>query len=427
MAVPEIMPWQRLWSRPLGAGRVLMTETAHTAEMESARDAFGRQSVANPVTVLDAKQQYDLQPLLCETAATTGGSVAHLPDEGAALLSVDTTSGARVVRQSRRYCTYQPGKSQSVFLTGNLGSPAAGCVARIGYYDDDNGIFFERSSAGIAIVFRSNVTGSVVDTRVEQADWNCDKLDGTGDSGKTLAVGTSAIFTFDMQWLGVGRVRAGVDMDGVLLCAHEFLNDNRYPTTYWTTATLPVRYEIWNQSAPSAGSSMRQICASVQSEGGFDIDRGFAFAAANDADAAVTARVPLITVRPRATFGGITNRQGILPVGFEALAKNNAATLELVYGGTLTGAAWSDVDTTNSGVEWDQAATAISGGVTLTKSFVPAGGNRVSSLSKGQFPALLWLTNSIDGTTTTPLTLVATSTVAQASTIRGALSWVEIR
>jgi hypothetical protein len=48
-------------------------------------------------------------------------------------------------------------------------------------------------------------------------------------------------------------------------------------------------------------------------------------------------------------------------------------------------------------------------------------------LSRGDFPALLWLTNSIDGTTTTPLTIVGTSFVAQASAIRSAIRWVEIR
>jgi hypothetical protein len=313
-----------------------------------------------------------------------------------------------------------------VFLTGNLGDPSDGTRSRIGYYDDLNGVFFERDASGLYIVFRSSVTGSTEDVRVPQAEWNCDKLDGTGPSGKTIATGTSEIFALDLQWLGVGRVRCGLDMDGELICAHEFYNDNRKVSTYWTTATLPVRYEIENTGTPSSGASMRQICCSVQSEGGFDIDKGLSFSAFNSSDVNTATRRPILSIRPAATFNGITNHQGIVPVGFDLISASNAATIELVHGGTLTGASWSSADA-NSSVEYDESATAISGGTVISSTHIGAGGNRFTSLSRGDFPALLWLTNSIDGTTTTPLTIVGASFVAQASAIRSAIRWVEIR
>lgn len=413
MAYPEIIPQGKLLSRVRSNGRVLITE-------DSNLDAFGRTRVSNPVTVFDAKLQYDLQPLLFETVTATGGTCTHDANEGAAKLAVTTASGSKVLRQSRRYATYQPGKSQSVFVTGNLGTQQAGTRARIGYFDDNNGVFFELTSAGIGIVFRSKVSGVVVDTRVEQADWNCNTF-------PDLDVTKAQIFSFDMQWLGVGRVRVGFDVDGELLCAHEFYNDNRRDSTYWTTATLPVRYEIENTGTAPATSTMRQICCSVQSEGGFDVDHGYSFSAANAADIAVTTRRPIISIRPTTTFQGITNRIGVVPFGFEVTASANAAYIELVYNGTLTGASFTANDSTNSGVEYDTSATSLSGGVIMWAGFVSAGGNKFESLIRGEFPALLWLTNNIAGTTTTPLTIMATSFVPQASNMRGALRWIEIR
>ena len=73
----------------------------------------------------------------------------------------------------------------------------------------------------------------------------------------------------DVEWLGVGDVRTGFVVDGALCPAHTFHHDNINLTTYMTTACLPVRYEIENVIATASSSTMKQICSTVISEGGY--------------------------------------------------------------------------------------------------------------------------------------------------------------
>lgn len=125
-------------------------------------------------------------------------------------------------------------------------------------------------SAVLNFVQRSYVTGSLVETRIPQSAWNGDKLDGTGPTGRTVDPTKSQIFWTDIEWLGVGDVRMGFVVDGTLVNAHTFHHDNVEPTTYMTTAILPIRYEIFNTATTSSNSTLKQICSTVISEGGYE-------------------------------------------------------------------------------------------------------------------------------------------------------------
>lgn len=389
-------------------------------------DTFGRLRVSEPATVYDCKLQYDLQPLLQEQATAGGGSVTHDPDSGSAILATTGAAGDYAISQSRQYCTYQAGKGHHILTTGALGEPAAGVRTRMGYGDDENGLFLERDTDGLRLVFRSKVTGVVVEERVEQDKWVVDQFRGKGPSHINLDMSHSQIFVIDLQWLGVGIVMAGFSSKGQYAPAHVFYNDNKNPATYWTTATLPIRYEIEQYEAGAPGS-MRQICCSVQSEGGFDLGKGFSFGAMNTAAISVTTSPrPILSVRPKVLFNSITNRSGIIPVDFDVAAASNAVLVELVYNGTLTGASWSAVDT-QSACERDSSATAITGGTVVWRGVAASGSGKSSIMARAGFPNLLWLTNNIAGDTTTPLTLVARSAAAGSADAIGALRWTEIR
>ena len=68
-----------------------------------------------------------------------------------------------------------------------------------------------------------------------------------------------------MQWLGVGRVRVGFNINGVIYYAHYFNNANNLGSVYMSTPNLPVRYEV---SSTGGSVTLDQICCTVQSEGG---------------------------------------------------------------------------------------------------------------------------------------------------------------
>ena len=71
------------------------------------------------------------------------------------------------------------------------------------------GTFFQMSNGVMSVVERDDG----VDTIVTRNNW-IDKFDGTGSSGLTIDFTKAQIFTFDQEWLGVGRVRMGFVING---------------------------------------------------------------------------------------------------------------------------------------------------------------------------------------------------------------------
>ena len=390
-------------------------------------DAFGRVRVSDPITIFDAGHQYNLNLLVWDTGLSAGtGTVTHLPNESAVSLSTGgTASGAKAVLQSKVYHLYQPGKSQLIMCTGALGVATDDVRKRYGYFDADNGTFFEQTSAGVGAVLRSRTTGSVVDTRVEQADWNLDPLDGTGPSKITADFEKAQIFLFDMEWLGVGRVRFGIVLGGQIVYVHEFAHINTLTGPYMTSANLPIRAEIENTALAAGTTTWKQVCASVISEGGQEDDRAFLFSAGNGTTTtAVTTRRPIFTVRPKLTFNSLANRGQVVPSEIDLYTSSNAY-YEFVLNGTLTGASFGSAGA-DSIAEVDVAATAITGGTIVEGGFVTTGGGSSRGSGRNGLLGRLALVLNALGDTADTLSIVATSFAGTAN-MSAAVTWKEFR
>lgn len=389
-------------------------------------DAFGRLRVSNPFNTFDIQHQYNKQPLFWEESTVTGGSSAHDPNRSSVKLTVDGTNNAEVVRQTKQYFRYQPGKSQYIAMTGNIGVKKTGVRQRWGYFDDDNGIFFEQDATNLKVVRRTKTTGSVVDDAVNQDDWNIDKLDGNGLSEITLDTSKSNIYVIDLQWLGTGRVRLGVDMGGIILYCHEFINANDLTVPYMTTANLPIRYTIKNISAIGTSTDLLITCLAVTSEGGFN-PLGVPGAADNGVTKrAVSGELPLISIRPALTFNSITNRGTTLPKAFSLLSEDDIVFYKIVLNGSLTNASFSDVDATNSIVQKDVAATAISGGLVVDSGYLTGAKDKKEAGTVNQpLMSKLVLTVSKDASTSDILSLVVNK-VNNNSDCLGGFSWIEL-
>jgi hypothetical protein len=389
-------------------------------------DAFSRLRQSAPTTIFDNQFEYGLGPLLWESVLTAGGTAVQNANTASITMTV-TTNGDQVIRQSHRYFRYQPGKSQLVVLTAVMGAIKASTRQRIGYFDAKNGLFFEQDGTNLRVVQRSFTSGVASDTAVNQSAWNMDKLNGSGPSGITLDSSKANIYLIDLQWLGVGRVRMGVDIGGQIIYCHQFQNSNALASVYMTTANLPVRYELTMTGATTA-TVMSQICQSVISEGGFESDRGLSFTANNGAASiTVTTRRPILSIRPKATFGGITNRGLIIPTSAEVEVGSGDALIEVVYNGTLTGAVFASVDA-NSLTESDTTASAISGGTVVLSFYVSGGGatarNAVTNPLGPLAGKLLTITLDAAGTTPDRFSIVVTSFTGSI-TASGAFGWSE--
>jgi len=336
-------------------------------------DAFGRLRVSDPYTLFDGKNTFDSQGLIFDEAETAGSgtSTSYSSNAAAVTMSVgDGTEGTRV-RQSKFRPAYQPGKSQQFAITFTLGTAVAGVTRRVGAFDEKNGLFLEQTGTQLALVVRSFRSGTAVDTRFDQSSWNIDPLDGSGISGVTLDVTKSQILVCDFEWLGVGRVRWGFNINGQTNYVHEYAQANHGVGVYMSTGNLPVRYEIVNDGS-GGPASLECICSTVQSEGGtqftgreFAIDRGSTGLTTLD-----NANLyPLLAMRLKPTHLGATVR----PVEVNVICTSTADwRWALLLNPDFTGTTLSYSGVANSAVDACTTAgngTTVSGGSLLASGY----------------------------------------------------------
>jgi hypothetical protein len=395
-------------------------------------DAFQRLRVANPSSLMFTSHQYDVQTLIWDDALTGSATVTHDANNSAANLNVTTASGDKVEHRTIDYFRYQPGKSQQILTTFQMAPGEVGLEQRVGYFDDDNGIFLELDDTTTKIVLRSKATGSVVDTEIAQANWNVDAFDGNGTSGLTLDLTKSQILVIDLQWLGVGRVRVGFDIDGIISWAHYFDWANDQTGVYMTTANLPVTYEIETTGVISGAATFKAICSSVASEGGTDINRGFPFSQVSDVvSVGSSTESHILIIRPRAQFNSIDNHGQCILQSVEAFAEDQPCICRVYYDATsITTPSWVNVET-NSHMEYDLSAAAFSSTHVLKTFFVAAatgaGQNYTPGAAGGGIGSLLPISRRTDGTTIPIIVTMENLSSTSAVDVAVALNWIELR
>jgi len=412
---------------------VTITQAIGYSNRSTSNDAFGRLRTSEPHTLFDSSLRYDDNTdkwSESETDNSGNSGSAHNANQGLMDITVGESSGDSIIRETKRVFSYQPGKSLLVLNTFVMNEPKTYLRQRVGYFGAENGVYLEQENNSVYIVKRSKVTGSIVNTRILQANWNVDALDGDGVSGYTLDLTKAQIFWSDFEWLGVGSVRVGFVINGQFIPVHIFhhanTSDASYDglSTYITTATLPIRYEITNTDDTGSSSTLKQICSSVMSEGGYNntsISRSVstAITGKNISD---TADTPLISIRLRSgrTDGVVvpkfTDLYGLQQAAFQYKVYVNVTS--------LTGASWVSAGS-DSNIEYDLSATALSGGTKIMEGvFV---GNTKGGSSTVDFSSLnhqLQLTRSLGSSTGDIFTVAIRATTNNDDAV-GALNWQE--
>lgn len=393
----------------------------------TAVDAFGRQRVSNPFTLFDSSHRFKDNNLW--VTATTGTATATFnANQGLIDLTVNNAENAEVVRETTKVFSYQPGKSLLVLNTFVMSPAKAGLRQRVGYYGAKNGIYLELDGSVLSFVKRSFVSGGLVDTKIEQSTWNIDTLDGNGPSGITLDISKAQILWMDIEWLGVGSVRLGFVIDGQFIHCHTIHHANIIASTYITTASLPLRYEIKNTTATSGSSTMKQICSTVISEGGYVLSGsqqaiGIPVNSPRTLGTAGTF-YPVIGLRLKSS-GDFLDAIVILTALSVMPISTGAYNWQIRASGTITGGEWVDA-AVDSAVQYNITGTSNSGGRILASGFFSAsnqGTTQIDILKEALFKFQLER-NSL---TSTPyeLTLVVASNSSD-DTVVASMDWEEI-
>ena len=403
-----------------------------------ASDAFGRQRVSEPFTLFDSSHRYADNGLWA-TSTASGGAAVFSANEGLVNLNVNTTSGSQVLRETIKVFPYQPGKSLLAINTFVMAPAQTNLRQRVGYFGVDNGIYIQLDGGTLAFVERSLVTGVVTETRISQfggvygagdTGWNVDKMDGSGPSGIVLDITKAQIFWMDIEWLGEGTVRLGFVIDGQFILCHRFNHANLVPSTYITTASLPMRYEITNTGVTSSSSTLKQVCSTVISEGGYEL-RGAQLSAGTSILSPRTFAVagtyyPIVSIRLKSTKLDAV----VIATAVSILGLGNGKNYQwrVLNGGVaVSGGSWIDPGV-DSAVEYNITATSTTGGRVLASGFVNSsnqGSPSINILKEALFANQLER-NSFTGTRFELVVEMAVATTSGGEGAYASIDWEEI-
>lgn len=388
-------------------------------------DMFGRVKTAQAFTIFDSQHRYKRATDWSDETSGTATAVYNANASYDALV-LGSNSGDKLTRESQRVFLYQPGKSLQILQTFVFAAPKANLRQRAGYFSRTNGMYLEQDGTDVYLVRRGYSSGALAETRVAQSEWNVDPLDGSGPSDVVLDLTKAQIMFSEYEWLGAGSVRMGFAIDGNFLIAHQFNHANHIDSTYMTTASLPIRYEIENTGATSGPSEMRQICASVLVNGGYQ-----RLTESWTASRTTTVNVgsdyyPLVSIRMatgRTDSIILPASANILPV-----AQGNYEWA-LIRNATLTGGTWVAHTPSTGNVEYNITATALTDGTVVSEGFINASNQASSSISLdsgtlARFDLQLGRTNSSTPVSDT-ITLALRSLGGTQSGI-GSLSWTDL-
>jgi hypothetical protein len=394
-----------------------------------ATDAFGRLRTSTPLTLFDSSHRYRDNNLWNGLVVGTGSTVGFVTAQGLVNIGIGTTAGCSVIRETTKVFSYQPGKSLQVLNTFVMNPAKANLRQRVGYFGADNGMYLELDGSTLYFVERSLSTGTT--TRVAQSDWNVDTMLGAGHltlSGITLDISKAQILWMDIEWLGLGTVRLGFVVDGKFIHCHSFHHANLITSTYITTASLPLRYEIANTGITTSSSTLKQVCSSVISEGGYEL-RGIQQAVGipiNSPRTLGTAGTfyPVISLRLKASPNRLDAIVILTALSIMPISTGNF-NWQVIASETTTGGAWVSAGV-DSAVEYNITGTSAAGGRILASGFFNAsnqGASQVDIMKEALFKFQL----ERNGLTSTPyeLTLVVASDSSN-DTVVASLDWEEI-
>jgi hypothetical protein len=232
----------------------------------------------------------------------------------------------------------------------------------------------------------------------------------------------------DLEWLGVGTVRIGFVINGNFYVCHKFHHANLITSTYITTASLPLRYEVTNTGATSGASTLKQICSTVLSEGGYQLNglqQAIGLPVTTPKNLAVAGTFyPIVSIRLKASpdrLDGI-----VICTAISVIATSTGSyNWQVIATGTTTGGTWVSAGA-NSAVEYNITGTSFAGGRILASGFFSVsnqGSTQVDILKEALFKTQL----ERNGLTSTPFELtIVVATDNAGGDVLASMDWEEI-
>lgn len=396
-------------------------------------DTSGRLRTTLPIELLSyyfANTDHNLKFSTTQAGGSTG-TVTLTLNKGSVTVSNSTGNGHKLNFSTKKYVRYTPGQTHKSTIALRVGVGKTNVEKRWGMFTEFNGFFFKQTSTGLSVVIREGGAGDPVsEVTVDQANWNIDKLDGTGPSGLNLNPDNHGIYIIEWDWHGAGSVKFGVKYDREIVYCHQALYDFQQTDTSIRSPGLPVNIEIKNVGAVTGNTDVLISALSVYKDGESRVTPNYGFSTSNGTTGRLVTNgglLPVLSIRPKLSFKGILARVGLQATHLEVLSSSNNIYVQVILNGTLTGAAFASVNP-ESNAERDISATVITGGTIIWEGYIATGAITAATDSdNGQGPLEIWqLDVNYAGTVADTLTVACRSLGNNSDTFVG-LRWVEFQ
>ena len=302
-----------------------------------------------------------------------GGTVTQATAK--ALVGTSITTASTAMLQSKQHAKYRSGFGGLARFTAMFTTPVALTDQFVGIMDTTGGAPFKNGlgvgyNNGTTFGFHRWANGSI--NTVAQSAWD-DPMDGTGDSGMTLDQTKLNVFQIRFQFLGAGAIQLFIESDttGGFVLAHtiHFTNQNTLPSSY----NPNYHHTIYVDNK----ATVSDLVVSASSYAYFIEGKTMLkelhqpqFSTGLQQQTTVTTETAIVTIRNKSSYASKTNYIDLfLELIFgsiEANSANNLGSIRLVKNATLGGTpAYTDINTTDSVVDFDVAGTTVTGGKTL--------------------------------------------------------------
>ena len=255
--VPIVGTTTNPWGR-----QVLLVDDDTVQHTSHNRRKVSTYEITDFATFPFSKNENDFDELITGTASST-----HKPYLGMVELSVGSSVGDQIIRQTRRVQRYLPGRANEANFAVILDGVAAGIRTRVGVFDNTNGAYFEHDGSDYYCVIRRNTAGGVVEERTARANWSDDKLDGTGPSGVTIDYSKLQMMVIEYEWYGAGQVEWKFVINNNAYSVHRVSHANFHDHTWASYGSFPLRYELTNVTGATGTHTMNQGSHSFLTEG----------------------------------------------------------------------------------------------------------------------------------------------------------------
>jgi hypothetical protein len=338
-------------------------------------------------------------------------------------LETTTTSGSTVQRTTNRYHYYNIGTGLLALLSiqcGDFGK--ANNIRRWGYYDDNNGVFFELNQTTINIVIRSTIDNVFSEVRTPQSAWSVDTLNGNGISQYELELDEVENYWINIQH--PGSIRFGLLNDaGERIIAH--IASHGLNLTL-QTASLPLRVENINIGTVISSSDLFEYAMAIYHDNKVD----YTFWRYSDMSTSVlktvTSNTPVLSVRSKLTYNGLENRISTYPQTLSVYVSGAPVKMDIIFAGTLSGDSWALSG--DSSIEGDTNASSIivGDGYKFITEYCNVGVNNID-LSKYYELNDEGIMIAADGTTQNVQSFVFTKLANDATGVQCTLTYRELR